>query len=355
VAGTYPITITAKNDVNQSSTTFTLTITPAPASKLVFTTAPVGGAEASNFSTQPAVTVEDQYNNVVTSDTGQVTLAVTGYTAGNGGTTQGLLSCTANPATASAGVATFAGCKITGSAGAGTYTLTGSRTGLTSTPSKTINITAAAANQLVFTTPPVGGTQGSNFSTQPVVTVEDSFGNVVTSDTGLVNLSITAYTAGNGGTTQGTLGCTANAVTASAGVATFANCKVTGLAGAGTYTLTASRAGLASATANITEQAGSASSLSFVAIGAQVHNVAFSVQVRVVDVNGNVVTSNNTASVTLSKNSGPGSFSCTTNPVTASAGVASFSGCKVSAAGSYKLTAAATGLTTGTSNSFTAT
>ncbi|MEO5711433.1 MAG: hypothetical protein ABIQ59_16615, partial [Nocardioidaceae bacterium] len=46
---------------------------------------------------------------------------------------------------------------------------------------------------------------------------------------------------------------------------------------------------------------------------------------------------------------------CATNPVSASSGVVTFGGCKVDKTGSYTLTAAASGLTSGTSASVTIT
>jgi hypothetical protein len=50
-----------------------------------------------------------------------------------------------------------------------------------------VAVTAGSAAKLVFTTQPGNGTGGSNLSTQPVVTVQDTFGNTVT--TGCLGLS----------------------------------------------------------------------------------------------------------------------------------------------------------------------
>jgi hypothetical protein len=227
-------------------------ITAGTATKLVFTTQPVGGVlPATNFATQPKASVEDANSNVVTSDTGSVTLSIASYVVGNGGTTQGTLACATNPINAVAGVATFTGCKINGTAAAGTYTLSAVRAGLTSATSSSVVITSGVASKLVFTTQPVGGVlPATNFPTQPKVSVEDANGNVVTSDTGSVTLSIASYVPGNGGTIQGTLVCTTNPVNAVAGVATFAGCQITGSTSAGTYTLNAARSGLASGTSS---------------------------------------------------------------------------------------------------------
>ena len=171
---------------------------------------------------------------MVTGSTSSVTLAIASQ-PGSGAT----LSCTANPVTASAGVAAFAGCKITGKAGS--YTLKATSSGLTSATSSTFAVTAGAAAKLAFTTQPGGGASGASLGTQPAVSVEDSGGNVVTGSTSSVTLAI-ASQPGSGAT----LSCTANPVTASAGVAAFAGCKITGKAGS--YTLKATSSGLTSAT-----------------------------------------------------------------------------------------------------------
>ena len=78
------------------------------------------------------VSIEDAEGNVVTTNTSSVTLAI--------GTNPGVgaLSCTTNPKPAVAGVATFAGCKIS-LAGTG-YTLTATDGSLTAT-SATFNVT----------------------------------------------------------------------------------------------------------------------------------------------------------------------------------------------------------------------
>ena len=105
------------------------------------------------------------------------------------------------------------GCQITGTAAAGTYTLVATRSGLTPTDTSTnVVINVGAANKLAFTTQPVGGVaEGVALATQPVVTVQDSYGNTVTSDTGNVTLAIAA------GPAAGSLGCTSTTVAAVAG------------------------------------------------------------------------------------------------------------------------------------------
>jgi hypothetical protein len=100
-----------------------------------------------------------------------------------------------------------------------------------------------AAAQLAFTTQPGGGTAGTAWSTQPVVTVQDAGGNTVTSSSASITLAIGT----NPG--SGVLTCTGGlSKSASSGVATFAGCAIS-LGGTG-YTLTASATSLTGATSS---------------------------------------------------------------------------------------------------------
>ncbi len=352
-AGSY--TLSAK-DTSASVTapnSNAFTVSPAVASKLAFTTQPVGGVtEGTNFGTSPAVSVEDTYGNVVTTDTGHVTLAK------STGPAAGALSCsnTGFPTiSAVAGVATFTNCQITGTAAAGTYTLSASRTGLTQAVSGNVVINPGAASQLAFTTQPVGGvTEGTNFGTSPAVSVEDTYGNVVTTDTGHVTLA--TYS----GPSAGALSCSNTGfptISAVAGVATFTNCQITGTAAAGTYTLSASRTGLTQAVSgNVVINPGAASKLAFTTqpVGGVTEGTNFgtSPAVSVEDTYGNVVTTD-TGHVTLAKSTGPaaGALSCSNTgfpTISAVAGVATFTNCQITgtaAAGTYTLSASRTGLT----------
>jgi trimeric autotransporter adhesin len=325
-----------------------ITVSAAPATQLAFTTQPGGGAGGAAWSVQPAVSVENASGNVVAGNSSAVTLAIASQ-PGSGAS----LSCTANPVTAVNGVASFAGCKITGKAGS--YTLKAADGSLTSATSASFSVTAGAAAQLAFTTQPGGGTNAVAWSAQPKVSVEDASGNVVATNTSAVTLAI-ASQPGSGAT----LSCTTNPVTASAGVAAFAGCKITGKAGS--YTLKATDGSLTSATsASFSVTAGAAAQLVFTTQpGGGANGAAWSTQpkVSVEDASGNAVTTN-TSAVTLAIASQPGSgatLSCTTNPVTASAGVASFAGCKITGkAGSYTLKATDGSLTSATSASFSVT
>ena len=125
----------------------------------------------------------------------------------------------------------------------GSYTLKATDGSLTSATSASFSVTVGAAAQLVFTTEPGGGYSGLAWSTQPKVSVEDSGGNVVTTNASAVTLGI-ASQPGSGAS----LSCSANPVTAAKGVASFAGCKITGKAGS--YTVKAADGSLTPATSS---------------------------------------------------------------------------------------------------------
>jgi hypothetical protein len=314
---------------------------------LVFTTQPGGGTGGTAWTQQPVVTIEDAGGNtVITDNTDQVTLAI----LNNAGS--GTLTCTTNPVTVNAGVAAFVGCKID-KAGNG-YTLKATSGTLTQANSNAFNITTGPAAKLLFTTQPGGGTGGTAWAQQPVVTVEDAGGNTVTTSSATVALAITSGT----GTAGATLACTTNPLGASSGVVMFAGCKIdkTG----NNYTLTATSNGLTSAvSANFNITVGTAAQLLFTTEpngGASATAWTTQPIVTITDAGGNTVITSS-ASVALAITSGTGTagatLTCTTNPLAASSGVATFAGCKIDKAGNnYTLTATSSGLTSAISTAF---
>src|SRR5579884_1630188 len=207
----------------------------AAPSQLAFTTQPPSStAEGQSFSV--AVSVEDSSGNVATSDSStSVNLAITAGTGASGAT----LTCAQNPVTDHNGVADFS-CSIDKPAAG--YTLTATATGLSPATSNSFTVTVAPS-QLAFTTqPPSSTAEGQSFSV--AVSVEDSSGNVATSDSSTsVNLAITAGTGASGAT----LTCAQNPVTDHNGVADF-SCSIDKPAAG--YTLTATATGLSPATSN---------------------------------------------------------------------------------------------------------
>ena len=101
----------------------------------------------------------------------------------------------------------------------------------------------AGATMLEFTVQPVGAKAMSAFATQPVVTIEDAFGNIVTSSTATVTVDI------NSTGTPGAVLYGETTVKAVNGVATFTSLSID-LAGS-YYTLTATSDGLSSASSEM--------------------------------------------------------------------------------------------------------
>ena len=297
-----------------------------PATQVTLTTTASGSASGSAFTTQPVITIRDSLGNPVNT-TASVTMTVSGN-----GTTVGTTTVKAVN-----GVATFTNVGISGTAGTA-YTLTFTSNGLTSA-TQSITPTFGIATQATLSTNAAGSASGSVFTTQPVITIKDAFGNTVTNSTASVTMTVS----GNG-TTVGTT--TVNAV---AGVATFTNVGISGTAGTA-YTLTFTSGSLTTATQSITPTFGLATqaTLSTNAAGS-VSGSAFTTQpvIQIKDAFGNIIT-NSSASVTITV-SGNGTTVGTTT-VNAVAGVATFTDVGISgtAGTAYTLTFASNGLTSAT-------
>jgi hypothetical protein len=201
------------------------------ANTLVFTTQPAATAKGGvAFTTQPVVEIRAGASKAVNTNT-PVTLSINTSTV-----TGGTLACTANTVTSVAGVATFAACSLDK---IGTYTLRAATAALF-TVSNNVVVSAGLATKLTFTTQPAGAVAGAAFITQPVVSITDAGGNVVTSG---VTANVTLSIGTNPGVPAGVLTCTPNQTVATAstganaGRAVFAGCKITN-AGVG-YTLVA--------------------------------------------------------------------------------------------------------------------
>jgi hypothetical protein len=216
-------------------------------------------------------------------------------------------------------------------------------------------------DRLVFTTQPsTTTTAGVVFVAQPVVAVRAGTTNTaVNDDVTVVTLSIKAGT----GATGAVLSCTGGlSKTVVDGVAAFAGCsidKISPTSPANPYKIVASATNLTSAESNnVTITAGAATKLGFTAQPtAGVASQAFPIQpvVAIQDAGGNTVTSgtNSTATVTLSLAAGAPAgavLTCTGGlSKVAAAGVATFGGCAINIAGTYRLVATATTVAAGTS------
>jgi hypothetical protein len=286
-----------------------IVVSPAAAYQLVIHSQPSPTATAGvAFGTQPVIYVEDQHGNLETGDDStQVTVSLESGSGPLEGTTT---------ITVLGGVATFTNLSDNT---AETISLLFTATNLGDAISNDIVVSPAAASQLVVRTQPSAlATAGVAFGTQPVVFVEDEYGNLETGDN---STQVTAGLSSGTGPLQGT-----TTVTVAGGVATFTN-----LADNTAETIRlqfTSVPALSSAVSNdIIVSAGAPFEL---VIHTQpsptaMAGVAFSTQpvIYVTDRFGNLERGDNSTQVTAGLNSGNGPLGGTTT-VTVSGGVATF-------------------------------
>ncbi len=321
-------TLRATDGGLSSATSSAFNITPGAASQLAFSTQPANTAAGATMASV-VVQVQDANGNVVTTDNSNVTLSI-GANPGGGALSGTLTVAAVN------GVATFSTLSIN-KTGIG-YTLIA--TGSFTKTSNTFNITPGAASQLVFSTQPVSTTGGATMSAV-VVQVQDANGNVVTTDTRNIVMSI--GTNPGGGTLSGTL-----TVAAVNGVATFSNLSID-KAGTG-YTLTATGT-LTKTSSAFDITVGALSKFVFSNISTQTAGTPFTVTtITAADAGGNAITSF-TGTVTLSSSATTGTITPTTSTSFVS-GVLTGQSITLTQATSQTITATS-GAVTGTSNAFT--
>jgi hypothetical protein len=262
---------------------------------------------------------------------GLITLGVLkdiGWPLASGGT--GTLACTGGLSkTVASGVATFSGCQVSGT---GSYVIHATSSPvLTPADSAAFTITGPP-DHLVFSTQPVGAAAGAALPTQPVVTVKDAANATVLAD----QASIVTLTLNNGG--GAVLTCAPK--TAVNGVATFTTCSVNN-PGIG-YGLHAASGALTTTDSALFTLFGAATKLAFTqqpASGIIAQPFPLQPIVAIQDALGTTVTTN-TTTVTLSIFSGTGTLACGASLAKAAvAGVATFSGCNINAAGSFVIRA----------------
>ena len=266
--GTYTLTASSGSITPATSTSFT--IAAGAAKKLAFLQQPTDAVPGQAIAPPVAVEIVDADGNVVTSSSATVTLSFganpSGATLSNGS------------ATAVNGVATFPTLSLN-DAGQN-YTLVAKSTGLTSVTSAAFSEPPAGYPwRLGISTQPTNGTAGVTLSTVGV-SIEDSLGNLVSSSTALVTLTLSS------GTLAGTI-----PVAAVGGIASFQDLSI---AQSGTYKLTASSGSLlAATTVSFIIAPGAATQLVFTGQPTNVVSGAHfspAVQVSVRDAFGNVVT-----------------------------------------------------------------
>ena len=215
LSGTYTLLATDGTLLTATSSSFTVGGT---APSLVFTRQPVmNNPSGSSFSTEPVIAVQDPIGITDTAWSGTVTLSTSG----------GVFSSNCDSITIVNGLeqtpiptCTFQGAYTynpsNGQSLPSPYTMTASATGLVPVTSSSFEVNATGpASQLYFSTQPTGVASSSattSFATQPSITVEDAFGNQVTSFSGTVAMSIS---------TGGSTGCSQSS---SEGVVTFSGC-----------------------------------------------------------------------------------------------------------------------------------
>jgi hypothetical protein len=324
-----------------ASSMLTINSAHAPA-KLGFVQQPSNALTGATISPAVQVAVEDSSGNVVTTATDPVTLSLTGGTSLAG-------TLTATPRN---GIATFGNLTVD-IAGAG-YTLSASSPGLVSATSGSFSISAAAGGpghppaKLAFLQQPSNALTGAAISPAVQVVVEDSSGNVATTATNPVTVTLISSAGPGGGRWT---------ATPQKGIATFSNLTVSA-AGSG-YTLVATSPSLTSTTSSsftISAPAGIAPSPAELTFLQQPSNgligatISPAVQVAVEDTSGNMVPGA-TDPITIALMGGSGlAGTLTATPLN---GIATFSNLSVSAAGNgYTLVASSPGLASTTSASF---
>ncbi|MBL4761455.1 MAG: tandem-95 repeat protein, partial [Gammaproteobacteria bacterium] len=222
-----------------------------------------------------------------------------------------------------------------------TGTQIGVTTPLTNDTGSTVDVTATA---LAVTTQPAGSVSGIALTTQAVVAAHDAFGNTDADFIGTVTL-----TEASTGTLVG------DTATATAGVATFTGLTYTASADQENFTLSAAATGLTDIAASALTSDVVATLLAFSTEPAgSVSGAALTTQPVVMarDADGTTDT-DFTQLVTLSEAS---AGSVTSNTATALAGVATFAGLTYTATAdqqNFTLTAAGTGVTSGTASAVT--
>jgi predicted chitinase len=276
------------------------------------------------------VAAQDSLGRVDTSYNGPVTIALVNNNLYTGAILSGTLT-----ATAVNGVATFSGLSIQQ---IGSFSLAINASGLLGVTTTAFNVTAAAATQLIVSTP-FGSLShrgqivaGGTFSMQ--ILAEDRFGNLDSTFTGNVTLTL------SGNTTGAVLGGSVT-LPASGGVARFSNLTID-TAGTGYVLQAASNLLTTAISAPFSVVAGQLSTTtqppSSIGVGAP-----FSVSFSALTPQNTVDTSFN-GPVTITLDSYSGVAATLSGPLTATAvnGVATFSGLSVDHPGSFAISANST-------------
>ncbi len=306
LAGSYTVNATVPNV--SAGASFNLTQTAGAADQVVFGEQPTSGIAGVAFSASVTVEVEDQYDNVVNTDSSIVTMTLSSGTFAGGSSVL--------TAMASNGVATFSGLTVDGS---GTYALSATDSTLApSGPSDSFTISPGAPYQLaIHTQPSATAMVGQPFATQPVIYEEDRFGNLETGDN---RTRVSVALATGVGPLQGQ-----PSVELQGGVATFS-----GLADNTAETISLNFSGGGFRVGPTTSIVVNPLPVEHLVIHTEPSSTATAGQafatgpvIYIEDQNGNLETSDNSTVVTVSLESGAGPLQGTES-VTAEGGIATF-------------------------------
>ena len=332
-AGSY--TLTASDGGLTSGTSTTFVIGAGSAASLAFSQQPTSSLAGTAIGPAVTVQVEDRFGNFVTTDASKVALVV----SSGPGTFDGASTL---QVTAINGVASFSKLILDT---AGSSALSATDGTLTPAASTGFAISASSATQLAIKQQPANSIAGSPSSPATTVAVEDTFGNIVTTDNSILTMTIHSGPGGfdSSSTTQ---------MQAVNGLATFSNLI---LDITGSYILSTTAGSLTAGTStNVLVSASTPTQLAFGQTPANATaGIALSpaVTVAVEDNFGNVVTGDKSM-VTIAIHTGPGDFAQGTLQVAAVNGVASFRNLILDVAGSYSLTVIDGSLPSAISTSF---
>jgi adhesin/invasin len=322
--------VTAATAAALQPATFNLTNLPGTANRLAFAQQPTNTVAGQPVTPPVTVQIQDSFGNPV---------AMSGLSVGIQGNPVGSrfrkLGGVITVNTDATGLATFPNISI---ATAGAYTLTAEAAGFSSAASSPFNVTAGAAESIQATAgTPQSATILTAFPQALVATVKDSFGNLISGAT----VTFTAPASGPSATLSA-----GQAATDANGHATI---NATANTIAGNYAVQAAVAGGGSASFNLTNVGGGASTLAFTqqpvntAAGS-----AISVAVKLTDGAGNPLAG---MSVTLTVPDNSAALIGATTASTDAAGMASFANLSITTTGTFQLQATAGALST-LSNSF---
>jgi Putative Ig domain/Cohesin domain len=319
--GSFTFTITATDTVGASaSQAYTVTITSSTPTQLSLS-APLTATAGTSFNV--TITAEDASNHTTTGFNGTVTLS---SSAG--------ADIAPTSVMLSGGTATI---PVTLTA-AGTQTLTASFSGLTP-GTASVTVSPGTLQQYLVSIPGSGTVQaGTGFLV--VVQAADSFGNPITSYTGpgSVTASVTPVSAASNFPTSVSINST--------GLGLFLG----NLQKVGSYTVSVASGSLSGSAGPVTVKPAAAAKLGFATqpVSTPTGLTLPTVTVQVQDLFGNLITTDNSDTITLNVASGPGSFasgSITSALVTG--GVATFNNLTLIKPGNYMLGAKVAGLYTG--------